>query len=148
MQRSNLHATAVVAGRHGLLVTGPSASGKTGLAIALIELCRARGMFASLVSDDQVWLRAAHGRLIADVPKPIAGLVEIYGFGPAPTDYMSSAVIDGVVALAEGGVPPRYRDDEIRNVLGIAVPQLRLSGKDPGRAAWAVHAWLKASRPG
>jgi len=147
MPRINLHGTALVVGRHGVLLTGPSGSGKTGLAIALIELCRAQTIFASLVSDDQVWLRAAHGRLIADVPEPIAGLVEIYGFGPTATDYMPKAVIDGVVALGDAGVPPRYRDEDIRDLAGIAVPQLHLSGEDSSRAARAVLAWLKASGP-
>ncbi len=148
MQRINLHATAVVAGRSGLLIVGPSGSGKTGLALALIELCRSRPVFARLVADDRVWLRAAHGRLIADTPEPIAGLVEIYGFGPAPTDHVPRAVIDGVVALTKGTESPRYRDDDTGELMGIAVPQLHLSGEDPARAARAVLAWLKVPGSG
>lgn len=143
MQRVNLHATAVVTGRSGVLIVGPSGSGKTGLALALIELCHSRSVFAGLVADDRVWLRAAHGRLIADAPEPIAGLVEIYGYGPAPTDHVSRAMIDGVVALGGREKPPRYRDDDACEIEGISMPQLRLSGGDPVRAARAVLAWLK-----
>ena len=63
-----------VAGR-GLLIEGPSGSGKSSLALALID----RG--AHLVGDDGVTLESRGGRLWAAPPPNIAGLIEIRNVG-------------------------------------------------------------------
>jgi HPr kinase/phosphorylase len=70
MQR--VHGTCVALGTMGLLITGPSGSGKSDLALRLIE----RG--AKLVADDQVEI---YENLIARAPPTIAGLIEVRGVG-------------------------------------------------------------------
>jgi serine kinase of HPr protein (carbohydrate metabolism regulator) len=47
-----VHATALVVGTTGLLITGPSGAGKTTLALRLIALARSRGLYADLIADD------------------------------------------------------------------------------------------------
>ncbi|RUY09959.1 HPr kinase/phosphorylase, partial [Mesorhizobium sp. M7A.F.Ca.US.005.03.2.1] len=42
VQPENIHATMVLIGERGILITGASGSGKTGLALALIDHCRQR----------------------------------------------------------------------------------------------------------
>lgn len=147
MPRFNLHATALVAGRHGLLVTGPSGSGKTTLALTLLDLCRSRAIFACFVADDRVWLRAAHGRLLALAPATIAGLAEIRGFGPAELPHERATVIDGVVELVERNGAPRFREAASREFLGLSLPRLDLAEGDAAGAARAVLAWLEAGGP-
>lgn len=114
MAPANRHASLVIAGESGVLITGPSGSGKTELALAFMAHCTAHGRFARLVSDDQVFLSAAAGRLIGRAPPTIAGLAEARGFGPAAIAHQSRAVVDLVVRLvaAEAAPPPaRGRGD-------------------------------------
>ena len=141
--RVNLHATAVVAGMAGVLILGPSGAGKSSLALALIALLHARKNFAALVADDRVWVSAAGGRLVAAVPEPIAGLVEVRGFGPAPAAFERRAVLDRAVRLVPRAAAPRVADpDAVEVVLGIALPRLDLAEGDAAFAAPALAAWL------
>lgn len=87
------HGTVVVLDETGVLVTGPSQSGKTSLALALLERWTARGRFAALVADDRVILEASGGRLIARVPAVIAGLAERCGRGIGRLPHEPAAVI-------------------------------------------------------
>ena len=64
----NLHATAIVVGATGILITGPSGSGKSEMALSLLETARGRGLYSALVSDDQVLVSVQNGRLLAETP--------------------------------------------------------------------------------
>lgn len=141
-QPLNVHATALVVGSAGLLVTGRSGAGKSTLALALVEHARARGCFASIVSDDRTWLSVAQARVLATAPAPIAGLIEVRGFGPAPVAHEARAVIDGVITLVEPDAAPRYRSEAMETLLGVDVPRLELAARDAFAATRAVAAWL------
>ena len=54
-----LHATAVIHGDSGVLILGPSGSGKSALALALIARASDAGLFGALVGDDRVYVRKA-----------------------------------------------------------------------------------------
>jgi HPr kinase/phosphorylase len=66
---------------HGLLILGPSGSGKSSLALTLI------GLGARLVADDQVDLARRDDGLAATCPAPLRGMIEARGIGllRAPT---------------------------------------------------------------
>lgn len=142
MERINLHATALVLDGCGVLVFGPSGAGKSSMALHLIALFHARGAFARLVADDRTWVSVRGGRLLAGVPDPIAGLIEIRGFGPAPLACEPRAVIDRVVALVEPARAPRHREDARETVMGVSLPRLDVPAGDMAGAARAVAAWL------
>ena len=90
---TNVHATAIVIGTTGLLFTGPSGTGKSAVALHCIEEARARGLFAALVSDDQVLVSEANGRLVARAPDSIAGLAEVRGAGIIAVRTLEAAVL-------------------------------------------------------
>jgi hypothetical protein len=136
----NLHATAVVLGRTGLIVVGRSGSGKTELCLNLVAACQAEGVFARLVCDDQVLLSSATGRLIATAPRTIAGLVELRGFGPAQTAHVAAAVIDRVVRMEPSA--PRMPEPATESVHGIELPLLTVASDAGDRGVRAVLGWL------
>jgi serine kinase of HPr protein (carbohydrate metabolism regulator) len=142
MRRVNVHATALVFAGRGLLIQGPSGAGKSSLALAMLDLCAPQRVFGRLVCDDRVWLTAASGRLLAEAPETIAGLVEVRGFGPAPQPYEGRAVIDAVVRLVEASAAPRHREQAQETFLGVRLPRLDLAARDPQASARAAARWL------
>ncbi|MFM7377114.1 MAG: HPr kinase/phosphorylase [Erythrobacter sp.] len=132
-----LQASAVVIGARALLIEGPPGSGKSSLALALIE----RG--AGLIGDDAVTLTPSEGRLIASAPPNIAGLLEVRGVGLARLDVAPPA--PAALILALGGPPPARLPETplpMREIAGVALPVLAF---DPGpiapaaRAEWALR---------
>lgn len=76
MSRAIVHASAVAFGPEGaILIEGPSGSGKSWLAMMLID------QGADLVADDRTVLMAQGGAIYARAPRPIAGLIEVRGMG-------------------------------------------------------------------
>ena len=103
----NIHATGVILGDRGVLVMGPSGSGKSTLALELLHRVGAAGGFARLVCDDQLFVEARAGRLLARAAPTIEGLVEIRGLGPCPVEAEPAMTVDLVVRLVPAGTAPR-----------------------------------------
>ncbi|MGN6549135.1 MAG: HPr kinase/phosphorylase [Pararhizobium sp.] len=98
----NVHATAIVAGTRGLLFVGEPGSGKSSTAFACLAEARARGDFAALVADDQVFLDVLNGVAVATAPPAIAGKLELRGGGIVAVPHLSSAVMHLAVRLGDG----------------------------------------------
>lgn len=96
---SPIYATAVTrrvsSGWKGVLLTGPSGSGKSDLALRLI----ARGW--RLVSDDYSHVWASGGRLYATAPDTIAGQMEIRGLGIMALPHRSLTPVQLVVTCQQ-----------------------------------------------
>lgn len=129
-------ASAVVIAGRALLIEGPPGSGKSSLALALID----RG--AGLMGDDGVTLTEQAGRLIASPPPNIAGLLEVRGVGLARLPLAPPAPVALILVLGSPA-PERLPDTPLptRTLAGVAVPVLAF---DPGaiapgqRAEWAL----------
>lgn len=119
-----MHANCVVVGEAGVLVRGPSGSGKSSLSIALIEHAAAKSFFARLVADDRVRLTAANGRVIASAPRAVAGLIERRGLGVFRAPHVEAAVL-GLVVDIESDPPRMPEAAESRTVLcGVELPRI------------------------
>lgn len=70
-----IHATVVAIGGRGVLIRGPSGSGKSDLALRLLD----RG--AELVADDYALVWEEDGKLLARAPGTIFGKIEVRGVG-------------------------------------------------------------------
>ena len=81
------HATTVLVDGTGVLLRGPSGSGKSDLALRLID------GGARLVADDQTALAVENGVLVAHPPRSIAGRLEVRGLGIVTVPWAPSAPI-------------------------------------------------------
>jgi len=110
----------------GVLVTGPSGSGKSDLALRLIDegFC--------LVADDRVILWASGGDLYGRAPSALAGLIEARGVGIARHAERLYARIDMIIACTPGAPIERLPEPAPENLLGLTVPRLKL---DPFEAS-------------
>jgi len=129
-----IHASAVLVGARAVLIQGPSGSGKSRLALALLTAEHpGRLPFARLVADDRVLLAAEHGRLLARSVPALAGLIEVRGLGIRRVPFEPLAAIGLVVEL---GQPETHRlpDPASREIeiAGIRLPRLAVAaGIDP-----------------
>ncbi len=122
---ATVHASVALIGEGGVLIRGPSGSGKSSLLLSLLS-----DDATALVADDRVALTAANGRLVASVPDEIAGLMEIRGQGIVRRPHVSPVVVDLVVDLAPVEACPRLplADEDARTVIaGIALPRVHVA---------------------
>lgn len=85
------HGTCVQYGGKGILLIGPSGSGKSDAALQLIE----KG--ATLVADDQTEIRLENGRLVACCPLAIQGKIEARGLGIITVPFLPETRLDFVI---------------------------------------------------
>ena len=95
---SAIHATAVALGNAALIIRGPSRSGKSTLAFALLARSEPQRPVC-LVGDDRVLLRRAAGRLLVSPHPRIAGLIERRGYGILALPHRGDVPVAGIVDL-------------------------------------------------
>lgn len=129
---TNVHGTAIVVGTTGLLFIGASGSGKTAAALHCIGRARQRGLFSALVSDDQVLLDVAGGRIVARAPAAIAGLAEIRGSGIVPVETIGYAILGQIIQPmrmpSDERIAPEGEEHEV--LPGHRLPLTRLAVAD------------------
>lgn len=109
----------VAIGGRGLLICGAPGSGKSSLALALID----RG--AVLVGDDCTSLAAEGGRLIAAAPPRIGGVLEVRNVGLVSMPVSGPVAVSLVVRLDRDA--PRFIDAaEQVEIEGVTLPLVRL----------------------
>ncbi len=129
---SVVQAGCVAIGGRGILIAGPSGSGKSSLALALID----RG--AVLVGDDGVVLSVRAGGLWAAAHANTLGMLEVRNLG-----ILRFAVLPEVrvcLKLVLDREAPRFVDQaECEGIEGVEIPVVRLW---PDAAVLAVRAEL------
>jgi serine kinase of HPr protein (carbohydrate metabolism regulator) len=134
LSAETLHASAVATEGRAVLISGPSGSGKSDLALRLLD----RGF--TLVSDDRTLVRKDGERLIASAPPNIAGKLEIRGIGIVDMDTVSDVPVALLVELTSDiqRLPDENRE---RPVLGVRVPLISIdamSASAPSKVALAL----------
>lgn len=110
-----MHATAVAITGAGLMICGKSGSGKSDLALRLID----RG--ATLISDDYVDVRRYSDNLLLSPPSNLAGKLEVRSLGILQRDYISGVALKLVINLKDD--PERFpMDRQVMILLGMTVP--------------------------
>ena len=146
--QQKMHATAVAISGVGVMIRGKSGSGKSDLALRLID----RG--ATLIGDDYVEIRRRDGKLLLSPPSSLAGYVNIQRSGdrlilsPPPSlagklevrslgilecDHVSDIELKLVIDLKED--PDRFPlDKQVMILLGIAAPFCTLDAMETSAA--------------
>jgi len=141
-----IHATSVAIGGHGVLIMGPSGSGKSDLALRLID----RG--AQLISDDYTTVSPGDGGPLLSAPANIAermeirhlGIIDMRMIGP---DLMAPAgAVLARLAIQLEDRPERMPQPEAMMTLaGHKLPLVLLAGLEasaPIKVEWALRLLL------
>jgi len=133
LSSENLYASCVAADGRAVMITGPSGSGKSDLALRLID----RGF--ALVSDDRTVIRKDGSRLIASAPETIKGKLEIRGIGIVDMETVNDVPIALVVELT-GDMQRMPDDSQQRMILGLGVPLVNVNAMTASAPAKVVVA--------
>ena len=134
LSSENLHASCVALDGRAVLIAGPSGSGKSDLALRLLD----RGF--TLVSDDRTILSKEGNLLVASAPGPIRGKLEIRGIGIVDMDSKDNVPVAMIVELTSDmqRIPDDSRE---RLILGVTVPLVNvdaMTASAPSKVAVAL----------
>jgi serine kinase of HPr protein (carbohydrate metabolism regulator) len=129
-----VHASTVATDGRAVVILGPSGSGKSDLALRLLD----RGF--TLVSDDQTVVKKDGERLVASAPPNIAGKLEIRGIGIVDMETVTNMPVALLVELTSEiqRLPDENRE---RPLLGITLPLISIdamTASAPSKVALAL----------
>ncbi|SIT15145.1 HPr kinase/phosphorylase [Insolitispirillum peregrinum] len=116
-----IHASCVALGDDGVLLRGPSGSGKSDLALRLID------QGAMLVGDDYCQYQARDGVLHASPQPTIPGLLEVRGLGIIRLPWRPEIPVRLIVDLTPDPQPERMPAPEQDQICGLSLPVVRLN---------------------
>ncbi len=125
-----IHGTCVDLDGAGVLLRGSSGSGKSDLALRLLDRGGAR-----LVSDDQVEVSARGGRLTARAPKRLAGLLEVRGVGIVRVARVEATTLVLVADLCAPDAIERMPEPVRTEIGGVGLPLIRVDPGEPSAPA-------------
>jgi serine kinase of HPr protein (carbohydrate metabolism regulator) len=134
LSAETLHSSTVASDGRAVLITGPSGSGKSDLALRLLD----RGFI--LVSDDQTIVRRDGNRLLAAAPPTIGGKLEVRGIGIVEVERTTDVPLALVVEL-RSDIQRMPDDSRERTILGIGVPLISvdaMTASAPSKVALAL----------
>jgi serine kinase of HPr protein (carbohydrate metabolism regulator) len=134
LSAETVHASTVALAGRAVLITGLSGSGKSDLALRLLE----RGF--TLVSDDQTMVKREGNRLVASAPPTIAGKLEVRGIGIVDMEHVEQVPVALLVELT-GEIQRLPDDSRERPILGVRLPLISIdamTASAPSKVALAL----------
>jgi serine kinase of HPr protein (carbohydrate metabolism regulator) len=134
LSAETVHGSTVAVDGRAVLITGPSGSGKSDLALRLLD----RGF--TLVSDDQTIVRKDGDRLVASAPPTISGKLEIRGIGVVEIERVDNMPVALLVELTSD-IQRLPDDNRERPILGIKLPLISIdamAASAPSKVALAL----------
>ena len=134
LSAETVHASTVATDGRAVVIMGPSGSGKSDLALRLLD----RGF--TLVCDDQTVVRKDGERLVASAPANIAGKLEIRGIGIVDMETVKDVPVALLVELTSEiqRLPDESRE---RPLLGVKLPLISIdamTASAPSKVALAL----------
>jgi serine kinase of HPr protein (carbohydrate metabolism regulator) len=130
----SLHGNCLWVNETGVLILGDAASGKTELALTMINSGR-----GTLVADDQVIIEREHKILMARPPEGLQGLMQINGIGIVNFDNIAPVPLHLIIELVPHTDVPLIPEKSEKEIQGLSLPLLKLVGHE---ASSADKLWL------
>jgi HPr kinase/phosphorylase len=124
-----IHATAVAIDGEAVLLRGAPGSGKSDLALRLID------GGARLISDDQTVLHRKDAQVLVRAPATIVGLIEVRGLGILQIDPVDEAPLGLLMDLVSSVEIERLPDPRWETILGVPIPLIALAPFEAAAAA-------------
>ena len=115
-----VHATAIALAGKAVLLRGAPGSGKSDLALRLVE----EG--AALIADDQTRLSRRGGELWAQAPAALKDLMEVRGIGIVRMHALTEAPVALLIDLVAEAEMERLPEPQEESLLGVLLPRLKL----------------------
>ena len=128
MNLKRMHSSSVVIDDNGVLILGDSGSGKSDLALRLID----NG--ATLISDDISICRKNSNNIYLHCPPEIKGLLEVREIGIITVPFVERIKLRLVVNLKSKN-NERFPKDNSFRILGVKIPLISIEGKNSSAVA-------------
>ena len=128
MSIKRLHATSVAIEDNGLAIFGDPGSGKSDLALRLID------SGATLISDDVTVFSKLEKNINLFGIENTKGLLEVREVGIITVPYVEGIKLKLVVRLTDKVIERIPKKNQI-NLLGLKFPKLEINGKNPSSVA-------------
>ena len=123
MASKRVHGTAIALEDKGVLLIGPSGSGKSDLALRLID------SGATLISDDQTICQRRNDEIFLFPHKKINGLIEVRGVGIIKVPFIEDVKLKMIVQLIDKQ-PERIPVREEKKFLDLNIKFIKIIGKE------------------
>ena len=134
LSAETVHASTVAIDGKAVLITGPSGSGKSDLALRLLDRA------FTLVSDDRTIVKRDGNRLMASAPPNIAGKLEVRGIGIVDLQHVENLPVALLVELTSE-IQRMPDDSRERPILGVSLPLISIdamTASAPSKVALAL----------
>jgi serine kinase of HPr protein (carbohydrate metabolism regulator) len=134
LSSENLHASTVAMDGRAVLISGPSGSGKSDLALRMLD----KGFI--LVSDDRTIIRKEGAKLVASPPETIKGKLEVRGIGIVEIGHVTDVPVALIVEL-KSDIERLPDDSRERLLLGVGIPLVSvdaMTASAPSKVALAL----------
>ena len=128
MSLKRIHSSSIVIDDNGVLILGDSGSGKSDLALRLID----NG--ATLISDDVSICKKNLNNIYLYCPPEIKGLLEVREIGIITVPFVERIKLKLVVNLKSKN-NERFPEDIYFKILGIKIPLIHIDGKNSSAVA-------------
>ena len=135
LSSETLHASTVALDGRAVMISGPSGSGKSDLALRLLD----RGF--TLVSDDQTIVRKDKERVLAAAPPTIRGKLEVRGVGIVDIETIDDVPLALVVELTSDiqRLPDDSRERLVRDIKLPLISVDAMTASAPSKVALALE---------
>ena len=128
-----IHATLVQLFGCGVLLRGPSNSGKSSIALRLLDEAEQSRTPCSLIADDQVILASKVDHLFGMVPDHLFGKIEVRGVGIIDVEARDQCMIDLVVDLVPHQSLERMPDEQLDyvTIFDVEIRRIFIAERNP-----------------